>query len=475
MKNTTKTTMKTRLVNALLTIASILVLLTLMFSFNVSASYYNGFPLEYNSKAYGISVLGKYGGGTKHSSYINDYVLKKSYTYCDFVMDIMAPQGTKVYAVEQGKVYQNYYTSNGGWIIVLRHNDGNYSYYGHLRERALIPVGKTVSAGTLLGYVGMTGSATGYHLHFEWSGHDPYCTYSAKGICYIASNSGASKYPHLHSGATTVNGTSNVIKWNQISVKNVTTQTAYVRCDITTNVRQLRQIGLQWGTTTALNNTPVSWNTAGLSKLTFCSVQFGEEAPRLQPNTKYYFRFYVTTTSGTKCYSNTYSFATKSATCSHIYNSGKYTKYATCTTPGSKICTCSKCGATKTVAIAAYGHNYQNGMCTRCGTKIATVIAWNQIYASNITRNHAYVRCDITTDVKQIREIGLQWGTTTSLNNTPISWSTVGLSKLTFCSVQFGTEAPSLQPNTTYYYRFYVTTSSGERLYSGMHSFRTAK
>lgn len=54
------------------------------------------------------------------------------------------------------------------------------------------------------------------------------------------------------------------------------------------------------------------------------------------------------------------------ATCSHTWNYGVITTAATCTTTGTKTYTCTICGTTKEETIAALGHNYENGVCTRC-------------------------------------------------------------------------------------------------------------
>lgn len=51
--------------------------------------------------------------------------------------------------------------------------------------------------------------------------------------------------------------------------------------------------------------------------------------------------------------------------CTHTYTES--IKDATCTEAGTKTLTCSKCGDTKTEAIAAKGHSYENGKCKTCG------------------------------------------------------------------------------------------------------------
>ena len=53
----------------------------------------------------------------------------------------------------------------------------------------------------------------------------------------------------------------------------------------------------------------------------------------------------------------------------HTWDKGIVTTEATCTEDGVKTYTCTVCGETKTEAIAATGHNYENGTCTVCGEK----------------------------------------------------------------------------------------------------------
>ncbi len=162
------------------------------------------FPLPSNG-SYLVTVLDRYYNYTKpyHESYLTRWVLKKdtnghSEPYC--LMDIAASANTPIYAIMDGTIYINKYLDGSGNHVVIKHTDGSYSYYGHMRDLGLQGVGSFVSAGTQIGYVGKTGAATGYHLHFEWSGHDPYCEFRAMGYnLSIAPNSAASHYPHDHS------------------------------------------------------------------------------------------------------------------------------------------------------------------------------------------------------------------------------------------------------------------------------------
>ena len=54
--------------------------------------------------------------------------------------------------------------------------------------------------------------------------------------------------------------------------------------------------------------------------------------------------------------------------CYHSWGEGTVTTPATCTADGVLTYTCSRCGETKTETIPASGHDYVNGICTRCHT-----------------------------------------------------------------------------------------------------------
>ncbi|MBF0401571.1 MAG: M23 family metallopeptidase [Magnetococcales bacterium] len=81
-------------------------------------------------------------------------------------VDIAAPQGAPVVATAPGEVAlvgQDYFFT--GNTLVLDHGDGVISLYAHL-ERIMVESGRWVEAGTVIGTVGMTGRATGPHLHW---------------------------------------------------------------------------------------------------------------------------------------------------------------------------------------------------------------------------------------------------------------------------------------------------------------------
>jgi murein DD-endopeptidase MepM/ murein hydrolase activator NlpD len=88
-------------------------------------------------------------------------------------IDYGAPTGTKVRATGDGIV--DFAGKQGGYgnVIVLRHQSKFTTWYGHLSGFAKgIAKGRRVSQGETIGYVGMTGLATGPHLHYEFRIND---------------------------------------------------------------------------------------------------------------------------------------------------------------------------------------------------------------------------------------------------------------------------------------------------------------
>lgn len=76
-----------------------------------------------------------------------------------------------IYAANNGTVITAGWSS-GGWgnYVVINHNNGYYTMYAHM-DQQIVKVGQTVAKGTVIGYMGHTGWATGDHVHFEvWHG-----------------------------------------------------------------------------------------------------------------------------------------------------------------------------------------------------------------------------------------------------------------------------------------------------------------
>jgi hypothetical protein len=83
-------------------------------------------------------------------------------------VDYAADSGTPVMATSDGVVIQRGPRGDLGNAVEIRHPNGFTTRYGHLRGfRSGISVGTRVHQGDIIGYVGMTGLATGPHLHYE--------------------------------------------------------------------------------------------------------------------------------------------------------------------------------------------------------------------------------------------------------------------------------------------------------------------
>jgi murein DD-endopeptidase MepM/ murein hydrolase activator NlpD len=86
--------------------------------------------------------------------------------------DIMANTGLPIVSVTAGKVASVGYNGGAGnYAVVWGDDRRDYAYY-HMVSSAVVSKGQRVSAGTVLGRVGCTGSCSGSHLHFEmWTPH----------------------------------------------------------------------------------------------------------------------------------------------------------------------------------------------------------------------------------------------------------------------------------------------------------------
>lgn len=86
----------------------------------------------------------------------------RNHTGCD----IPYPVGTPVHAAFDGRVRTSMYYKGYGNIVILRHENGLETFYGHMSKRNVEP-GQWVHAGDVIGLGGSTGRSTGPHLHFE--------------------------------------------------------------------------------------------------------------------------------------------------------------------------------------------------------------------------------------------------------------------------------------------------------------------
>ena len=117
-------------------------------------------------KKYGLKVFSPIARGYSYSHY-DDFGSSRSYGYKRKHLghDLMGSVGTPIVAVESGTVEALGWNRFGGWRIGIRSFDKKrYYYYAHLRKghpfSDEIYEGKTVTAGDVIGYLGMTGYST---------------------------------------------------------------------------------------------------------------------------------------------------------------------------------------------------------------------------------------------------------------------------------------------------------------------------
>lgn len=83
-------------------------------------------------------------------------------------LDLANPNGGFIYAAAAGRISYADYRGGYGNVVELDHGRGVRTLYAHLSEidQRLRP-GVTVDAGAPIARMGMTGNATGVHLHYE--------------------------------------------------------------------------------------------------------------------------------------------------------------------------------------------------------------------------------------------------------------------------------------------------------------------
>ena len=97
------------------------------------------------------------------------------YTRAHTGVDYAAPTGTPVMAIGDGTVISKGWGGDGGNTVKIRHNSVYTTAYLHLSKYAAgLKTGDRVRQGDVIGYVGMTGTATGPHLDFRvWKNGTP--------------------------------------------------------------------------------------------------------------------------------------------------------------------------------------------------------------------------------------------------------------------------------------------------------------
>ena len=81
-------------------------------------------------------------------------------------LDIATSTGTPVSAAASGTVTFSGWKGSYGNMIVITHENGVQTYYGHC-SKLYASTGQTISQGQVIAAVGSTGNSTGPHLHLE--------------------------------------------------------------------------------------------------------------------------------------------------------------------------------------------------------------------------------------------------------------------------------------------------------------------
>ena len=81
-------------------------------------------------------------------------------------IDIDANYGQPIVATADGKVIKASWQSSYGKTVVIKHENGYETLFGHL-SKITVKEGDEVKVGDVIGKAGSTGRSTGTHLHYE--------------------------------------------------------------------------------------------------------------------------------------------------------------------------------------------------------------------------------------------------------------------------------------------------------------------
>lgn len=163
-------------------------------------------------------------------------------------IDMRAAKGTPVYVVANGKVIKAKEDASSGKVVVVEHTDvpslenpnvktTYYSNYLHM-DSILVSEGQIVDKGTQLGTVGMTGTATTYHLHFQMDKKEapfhPYWPFTFS----EASNAGLDFFTGVNAGLGKDKGnqyTLNGLQWINANIGGTVASTPAPTTPVVTN------------------------------------------------------------------------------------------------------------------------------------------------------------------------------------------------------------------------------------------------
>jgi murein DD-endopeptidase MepM/ murein hydrolase activator NlpD len=147
-------------------------------TFTVNGKLYSGFRFERNGKAEYFTADGRplkrsfirmpipYARLT--STFGNRYHPILGRMRMHEGVDFAASTGTPIQAAGDARVQFVGWKGGYGRVVILDHGHGYTTLYGHMSRFGSEHVGQRIAQGTVIGYVGMTGLATGPHLHYEF-------------------------------------------------------------------------------------------------------------------------------------------------------------------------------------------------------------------------------------------------------------------------------------------------------------------
>ena len=130
--------------------------------------FYRGQGFTAIERAYFLNILFRFplpfahltsGYGTRDNPFTGHSEFHKG-------VDLAAPLGTEVFAARDGRVSAVATDPIMGNMIILDHEAGYQTIYGHL-QKVLVRLNDEVRSGMIIGQVGTSGYSTGPHLHFE--------------------------------------------------------------------------------------------------------------------------------------------------------------------------------------------------------------------------------------------------------------------------------------------------------------------
>jgi hypothetical protein len=90
---------------------------------------------------------------------------KGRYKHC--ALDVLSAPKSVIWSTQDGVVVLKERFEDAGNTIIVDHGHGLLSLFYHLDDFANIEVGQKIAQGNPIGFLGKTGYATGYHLHWE--------------------------------------------------------------------------------------------------------------------------------------------------------------------------------------------------------------------------------------------------------------------------------------------------------------------